>query len=148
VQGDEIFIREGGVACLRRPLRSHVPRSWNSVKWLSPEEAGRGAGPPEHLLWPALSFRLGLLIFCLGAGMGSDPYPHRSPDAVLNDLVRESQGLGEPLRPDLHTFQGPDLLRQLVAASFRLGGQCPPTRGMFGAVLASLSSGGMHRHDA
>jgi hypothetical protein len=139
VRGDEIFMGEAAVVCLRRPLRTRLSRSSNSMKWMSPDEAGRSGLASD--LWPALSFRLGMLIYCLGAGLGADPYPNRSADAVLNDLVREAEGLGKPVRPDLDAFQGPDLLRHLLVACFRLGGQGPPTRGMFSAVLASVCGG-------
>mmetsp|Transcript_86790 Transcript_86790/g.201942 ORF Transcript_86790/g.201942 Transcript_86790/m.201942 type:complete len:873 (+) Transcript_86790:133-2751(+) len=142
VQPDRIFMGENEEPYLHELLAAQ-PGGWgDALKWLSPEEAaGRSQGGVGA--WPALAFRLGLLLHCLGSGTCSDPYPGKSGEAVLVGLLAELDGLGPPVRPDMAAYKGPDILRRLVAACLRMGGQAPPARGAMMAVLDALAAGGL-----
>merc|ERR1719204_1301994 len=76
------------------------PMSGAEAKWASPEEA---AGQPGR--WPSVAYRLGLLVYCMGAKV-RDPYPRKRGDLVLMDLRGEVLGGGRPRRPDLSVYRG------------------------------------------
>lgn len=141
VQPDNIFMGADEAPRLREPLAGR-PGDWGeALKWLSPEEAA-GRVQPGGDAWPALSFRLGLLLHCLGSGSRMDPHPGRTGEAVLMGLLSEFGGNTAPMRPDLAAYEGPDILRRVVAACFRIGGQAPPARSAVAAVLEAVASSG------
>lgn len=111
-----------------------------ALKWLSPEEAD-GKAMEGQVLWQAISFRIGLLLYCLGSEDSADPHPHSSPDAVLASLLREERGLGEAIRPNMKAYKGTGLVRHLVEECLRLGSCGPPNRSVLMAVLDALAAG-------
>lgn len=138
VQPDEIFLDDVGTPRLREPVPGRRSCNMEVLKWQSPDEVAGLADRDDS--WGALSYRLGMLLYCLCKGEGGfDPYPGKSADAVLADLLREAHGLSEPVRPDIALFRGPEVLRRLVQACFRSGGQRPPTRCFMALVLQTMS---------
>lgn len=145
VQADEIFIDEFQVPRVREPLAG-TPGGWRgALKWLSPDEAvGCLHGTKDP--WPALAFRLGLLLYCMNVGEHADPYPHKTGEMVLVDLLREAHGEGPPVRPDMCAYNGPDIMCRLVTSCFQIGRQEPPSRLAFAKVLESVSMAGNTKH--
>jgi len=138
VQPDEIFIDDDLVPRVRVPLAGR-PGGWqDALKWMAPEEAAGYPASADVDHWPALCHRLGLLLYCLGApecmAPMLDPFPNSPGESVLMGLLEELRG-GMPTRPDMSAYRGPEILRRLVAACLRIGGQAPPARAAFAAVL-------------
>lgn len=107
---DEAFVDGAGGLQLRvrhdmQPMLSG-PRlmAMASAKWLTPEEVGSMATAPSSQTWQTLCFRLGLLLYCLGS-LKADPYELKNVEMVLDDLKREVQLVGTPVRPDMSAFQ-------------------------------------------
>mmetsp|Transcript_6062 Transcript_6062/g.14985 ORF Transcript_6062/g.14985 Transcript_6062/m.14985 type:complete len:783 (-) Transcript_6062:74-2422(-) len=141
VHPDEIFIGDNEEPLLREPLPG-ATGIWNdNLRWFSPEEAacdaGVGAGTIDAA-WPSLAHRIGLLLYCLGSGTTLDPYPEQSGEDVLMNVLREAREQCLPVRPDMTRWQGPSILRQLVAALLRVGGQPQPARPIVAALLETL----------
>jgi len=82
-------------------------------KWLAPQELRAPSSSPESDAWPVVVFRLGLILYCLGA-QTPDPYPDKSAHAVLQDLRLEASGAGCSLRPDFSKYTGPRHLYTLM----------------------------------
>jgi len=115
---EEIFIDAvDGQACVRLRFRQvdGVIAQGRDAKWLAPEEA---AGKPSG--WPSIAFRLGLLMYCIGA-RAADPYPLKRGDLVRLDLKREAFGAAA-VRPDMSLYYGGDRCRELME-------RCLATRG-------------------
>lgn len=146
IQPDDIFLDINDTAKVRAPLPAGcIPQSWSSasqsLKWQSPEEAN-GKHIEVDECWPSISFRLGLLLYCLGCQDGSaDPYPKCTPDAVLSALMREDRGMGPPLRPDFQAFRGSSLLSHLTATCLRIGTTGAPDKAAVGRALEALAAG-------
>jgi len=87
-----------------------ITQGGDAAKWLSPEEAQGSAAA----IWPSAAFRVGLVLYCLGAGT-ADPYPQKCGKLVFLDLKREAS-CGRPVRPDLGLYRGPASLRSLAEA--------------------------------
>ena len=136
VQPDEILICEDGVARVREPLPGK-PGGWqDALKWLSPDEAA-GRMQSVDNTWPALAFRLGLLLYCLGSG-AVDPYPGTTGEAVLMSMLSQSARIPE-MRPNMASYRGPEILRRMVAACLQVDGQSPPTKATLVAVLDAIT---------
>lgn len=138
VQPEEIFMDEAGTPRLREPIPGRRSSNLEILKWQTPDEAvGLVDGDDP---WGALSYRLGMLLFCLGRDTGDmDPYPGKSGDAVLVDIFREVNGLSDPVRPDMTSFKGPDVLRRLVEDCFCLRGRQAPTWHFMRSLLQNIS---------
>jgi len=108
MRADEIFIdaQEFPQVRLRHDMAmlDEVPQpaTGSACKWLAPEETDVSARE-NRTPWSAVAFRLGLLIYCLGAQV-PDPYSQKHPELVLLDLRREATKIGKPVRPDLSTW--------------------------------------------
>jgi hypothetical protein len=121
---DEIFVDELGEAKVR--LRHDTDSRGSEVsgaaaKWFAPEEpevSQLASAAPAWPAWPAAAFRIGLLLYCIGA-QTPDPFPHKRGDLVLLDLHREVTGAGEPVRPNMFQYQHPEHLRTLMEACLR-----------------------------
>lgn len=136
VQADEIFITEGEDALLRAPLPGRAGGWQDDLKWLSPDEAsGRLNGKDSG--WPALAFRLGLLLYCLGTDNCKDPYPAKTGEEVLVGLLNEAN---QAMRPDLAKYKGPDILRRLMSACLQVGCPVMPTKTTMVAMLEALAT--------
>jgi len=118
IRADEIFL--DGFLDPRVRLRHDVvvysdlgSISDAALRWLAPED------PEVHQpcrcpgTWPSVAYRIGLLLYCLGAQV-DDPYPQKSSDMVVLDLQREFQRVGKPVHPDLWQYNGPRPLRDLM----------------------------------
>jgi len=141
IRADEIFIDEEERPLVRKPLPGK-PAGWgDELKWWSPDEA-TGNVDSNSDGWPAVSFRLGLLLYCLGSCRFGDPYPNKTGEAVLMGLLAEVRGSGPPLRPDMDAYRGPDILQRLVSACLRLGGQAPPAWNVMESVLQAVAGAG------
>jgi len=140
VQPDEIFVDANEEPWLRAPLPGR-PGGWqDALKWMSPEEVGGALeANGECNRWPALSFRLGLLLYCLGTNT-MDPYPQMRGEQVLLEMLKELRGAQVPLRPDMSAYRGPEILGRMVAACLRIDSQGPPERQAFAAVLEVLAT--------
>lgn len=139
VQPDEIFIDMNEEPWVRKPLPGR-PAGWGeALKWLSPEEA-LGSFQAGDDVWSMLSYRLGMLLYCMGIGADADPYPGKTGEMVLLGLMNEARSADLAIRPPMELYQGPPILSRLVAACLRVGGQAPPARIAVEAALRSLEN--------
>ncbi|CAK0825765.1 unnamed protein product [Prorocentrum cordatum] len=104
MQPDEILIDADETPRVREPRLGGLVDG-QALKWLSPEEAS-GALPHCPDAWPALAYRLGMVLFCAGTAEPADPHPGHRGEAVLQGLLAECGG-GPPVRPDLGAFRAP-----------------------------------------
>merc|ERR1719174_310666 len=121
LRADEIFVDELGEAKVR--LRHDADPSGSEVsgaaaKWFAPEEPEVSQLASAAPAWPAAAFRIGLLLYCIGA-QTPDPFPHKRGDLVLLDLHREVTGAGKPVRPNMFQYQHPENLRTLMEECLR-----------------------------
>lgn len=80
----------------------------SAAKWFSPEEAEVFSPEfPCYSTWPAVVYRIGLLMYCMCAGV-ADPYPSKHVDLVIMDLRREKLGPSFPIRPDMSRIENKD----------------------------------------
>jgi hypothetical protein len=140
IDPDEILMGIDEVPRLQPPALDRPNCSGQRLKWLSPEEAAGQVGGVGHDIWPALSFRLGLLLHCLGGMVSLDPYPERSAEEVFMGLFQEVQGSGPAFRPDIVAFTGPDILQCLVTGCLRIGQVAPPTALVLTSVLEFVAT--------
>eukprot|EP00747_Dinoflagellata_sp_TGD_P201775 gnl/TRDRNA2_/TRDRNA2_75249_c1_seq1.p1 gnl/TRDRNA2_/TRDRNA2_75249_c1~~gnl/TRDRNA2_/TRDRNA2_75249_c1_seq1.p1 ORF type:complete len:750 (-),score=122.02 gnl/TRDRNA2_/TRDRNA2_75249_c1_seq1:209-2167(-) len=91
------------------------------LKWMSPDEI-KGLQQQQHGwpqeqsstdLWAMAIYRVGLLLYCIGAGT-PDPYPSKTAGTVFMDLCHEALSSNPPVRPDMSKYRGPHVLRDLV----------------------------------
>lgn len=137
-QPGELFIDVNEEPRIRQGSPRAVP--WGEdLKWMSPEET---TGTILTDVWPALAFRVGLILYCMctPARKQLDPYPHMGPEEVLMQLIAEHGDGHRPLRPDMHAFEGPAILRSLVGGCLRCGGQQVPTREAVDSVLKAMAA--------
>mmetsp|Transcript_103658 Transcript_103658/g.182756 ORF Transcript_103658/g.182756 Transcript_103658/m.182756 type:complete len:987 (+) Transcript_103658:116-3076(+) len=147
VQPDEIFVDANENVYLRESIPGKLGRWQDSLKWWSPEEAAGDSIQTMKDVWPLLSWRLGLLIYCVSSGTCADPYPFHSGEMVLINLLNEvkQQGSSVLRQACMETFSGPDILHRLVGACLRVGGQQPPAEHTAFAVLQALTSMAGHQ---
>jgi len=107
VDPDEILMGIDEVPHLQPAPLDRPSGAGRTLKWLSPEEAAGHVREKGHDIWPALSFRLGLLLYSLGGSAPLlDPYPERSAEEVFTGLFHEVQGSGAPFRPNVALLHG------------------------------------------
>jgi len=140
IDPDEIVMGVDDVPHLQTTSVDQPNSPGHRLKWLSPEEAA-GHVVTGDTLWLAVSFRLGLLLHCLGcAGSFLDPHPERSAEEVFLGLFHEVQGSGPAFRPDVTTFTGPDILKHLVVGCLRIGQEAPPPASTLTAVFECVAA--------
>lgn len=138
VQPDEIFVDATEQVYLRRCLPGSRASWGDALKWFSPEEATGSLQCGPNTCWAALSFRLGMVLYCLGLKGTLDPYPEHTGEIILMDLIDEVDGNRPPRRPALDYYEGPEVLRRLVGFCLRLSGPKPPSRLAVDAVLTTM----------
>lgn len=139
LQPDEIFMDEAEQPKLRRPVPGSTAGWDDHLKWISPKEASGEVPHNSQDIWPALAYRVGLLLYFTNAGIPTEPYPQKSGETVLMELLAEVCGNGPVVRPDLNAYQGPEILKRLVAACLQPGGQEPPARAAVESVLSTMA---------
>lgn len=131
----KIFIASNGTAKVMAPINTGRPQSWRkmamTMKWMSPEEV-QDVPVERSNMWQVISYRVGLLLYCLGsqdAGIGY-MVPNFVQDAPNSNQV------------DMAQCQQSGLLRQLVEECLRLGQLCvPPPRDILMSMLDAIIMG-------
>mmetsp|Transcript_122928 Transcript_122928/g.236999 ORF Transcript_122928/g.236999 Transcript_122928/m.236999 type:complete len:1309 (+) Transcript_122928:109-4035(+) len=107
LRADEIFLDS------EMKPRVRIRHTRTCGKWLAPQDPQVTSMPPGADAWPLAVYKLGLILYCLGA-QTPDPYPQKTAEMVLEDLRQEASGDGPSVRPDFSTFNGPKPLRELT----------------------------------
>eukprot|EP00929_Paragymnodinium_shiwhaense_P014162 TRINITY_DN122043_c0_g1_i1.p1 TRINITY_DN122043_c0_g1~~TRINITY_DN122043_c0_g1_i1.p1 ORF type:complete len:971 (+),score=208.63 TRINITY_DN122043_c0_g1_i1:155-3067(+) len=138
VQPSEIYMAEGEVPKLRAPLKGSGSNWLAAMKWISPEEAvGRvSTGATAEEAWPALAYRLGLLLHCLNSNF-LDPFPALTGEQVLVNVLAEARSTAQGVRPEGNDWSGPLILRQLVAS---LMDKAVVSRSAVSAILEAVAA--------